>query len=130
MPEPPPVIEINFDGKNDNNNSNRLDEIKKRKEYLQRRLAYEKNKKIRNREDLHFRIDEETYKKRKQQMKEAEQSTFGPELPPLMALKRQQMLEEQEMQEQVGAYVVDLPNTRLKRLIEHMGVSKSIMEMF
>ena len=55
---------------------------------------------------------------------------FGPALPPEMALAREHKLNEEEMNKQIEEYVIDQPDTRLKRLVEHTVVTKSIMDMF
>ena len=82
------------------------------------------------REDIHFRIDSEVWKQKKLKEIEDMKQIFGPALPPEMALAREHKLNEEEMNKQIEEYVIDQPDTRLKRLVEHTIVTKSIMDMF
>ena len=80
--------------------------------------------------DIHFRIDSEVWKQKKLKEIEDMKQIFGPALPPEMALAREHKLNEEEMNKQIEEYVIDQPDTRLKRLVEHTIVTKSIMDMF
>ena len=80
------------------------------------------------RKDYHFRLDEMELKRRKEEIKQDMDDVFGPALPPEMYIDRYESLLHEHMSDNAKKYVVDVPTTELRSIVEHTIAAKSIID--
>ena len=80
------------------------------------------------RKDYHFRLDEKELKRKKEELEQDMNDVFGPALPPEMYIDRYESLLHEHMNDNVKQYVVDVPSTELRNIVEHTIATKSIID--